>query len=646
MKSILQILLFSGFVLSATAQNFKPQKVTKEELLEKIHPLDTSAPAAILHKVGKTFFLLDGDSNWNVVTEVTMRIKIYKKDGYRYATNVLPYYTGGKTIKAFFTDAYTYNISNNEIVRTRLKSDGEFKEKISDDFERKKITMPDVKEGSIIEFTYNITSPYINVFRDWYFQHDIPSNYVEYKVSIPQYLSYNKYLGGYISVDKAPTVYVDVPGKSYRDAVDVYHVKNVKALKDEMYVNNIENYMAILKHELASTNYGTTTKTYSTDWAAVSKMIYEHNDFGKELNYESYFQDDLKNVLSGAMGQADRMERIFNYVKNRMSWNEGNHYLCEKGVKKAYETKTGNTAEINLMLTAMLRSAGFSANPVLVSTRDNGVALYPAYSAYNYVIAGVETENGMVLLDATSKYTSPDILPFRSLNWFGRMIKKDGSTVEVDLMPRKNSKEIMSVSAIMDKEGNITGKLRNQYSDYYAYGFKESYASISDDACAEKLEKKYQGLEIGAYKRTMDKEAVKPVMQEYDFTHKNVSDVIGDKIYFNPMLFLASTENPFNQEVREYPVDFGYPWQDKYMINITIPEGYVVETLPKPISVAMEENIGSFKYNLVSQKNTIQLSISFDMNHANISHSYYKTLKDFYKVMIDKQTEKVVLKKV
>ncbi len=432
---------------------------------------------------------------------------------------------------------------------------------------------------------------------------------------------------------------------NYREFTDIFWAENVKAIKDEAYVNNIENYTSILKHELASTNFSSGTENYSTNWQAVAKKIYEDDDFGRELNFDSYFKDDLQQILTGVMSNEEKANTIFLFVKSRMNWNGDYGYYCDKGVKKAYESKSGNTGEINLILTAMLREAGLTANPVLVSTRSNGVALFPTRTAYNYVVAGLETGNDILLLDATSKFTQPGVLPERALNWQGRMIRKDGTTVDVDLMPKKNAKDIVAVTASIDKEGYISGKVRDQRHDYYAYVFKERYAEMNEDNYAEKLEKKYDGLELGDYKRTLEKDSPKPVTEEYDFVHKNLTDVIGDKIYFNPLLFFTSKENPFKQDERQYPVDFGYPWQDKYMINITLPEGYVVESLPKPISVVMEENIGSFKYNVVSQNNFVQVSVLFDINYANVSHTYYKTLKDFFQMVIDKQNEKIVLKK-
>jgi hypothetical protein len=59
----------------------------------------------------------------------------------------------------------------------------------------------------------------------------------------------------------------------------------------------------------------------------------------------------------------------------------------------------------------------------------------------------------------------------------------------------------------------------------------------------------------------------------------------------------------------------------------------------------MEENIGTFKYKVVVQNNQVQLAVQFDINYPNVSHDYYRTLKDFYQKMIEKENEKIILKK-
>ncbi|MFL9843015.1 DUF3857 domain-containing protein [Flavobacterium rhizosphaerae] len=630
--------------LSTKAQDFKLGDVSIEELSEKRNPIDTTAAAAILFKRGKTTFT--ANDYWNVVYEVECRIKIYKKEGYERANQSISYWTGGRSIRAFFSDAATYNLVDGKIEKTKLKGDGEFKEKVNDEFERIKITLPNVKEGSVIEFKYTKIVPYFNPISDWYFQYDIPAKYVEYEFAIPSYFDYNTYLSGYVDVEKVKPVMRYGRGGRFQEGVYIFKATNVKPFKDESYVNNIENYISVLKSELASTNFSSGKEKYATDWIAVAKKIYENDDFGRQLEFDNYFEEDLNALLVNKQASdEEKMQMIFKYVQHLMHWDGESAYRCEKGVKKAYKDKTGNAAEINLMLTAMLRYAGLNANPVLVSTRNNGVALYPTRTAYNYVVAGIKNANGIILLDATSKYTTPGLLPLRALNWQGRMITKEGNTMEVDLMPGSRSREVINVSAVLAADGSINGTVRDQYMDHYAYLFRERHAGENEQAHTKRLEEKYDGIAIQSITVQNDKETDKTLIEQYDFSHNRVADVIGDNIYISPLLFFAQTENPFKQEEREYPVDISFPYYDRYQISIIIPEGYTVESLPKPLSLGMEQNIGAFRYTANHVNNMVQISVISEINYSNISNAYYKTLKDFFQKSIEKQSEKIVLKK-
>ncbi len=109
---------------------------------------------------------------------------------------------------------------------------------------------------------------------------------------------------------------------------------------------------------------------------------------------------------------------------------------------------------------------------------------------------------------------------------------------------------------------------------------------------------------------------------------------------------MRTLENPFKSEDRKYPVNFAYPWEDNFLINIEIPEGYRVESLPKPIALGLPENLGTFKYNISQNGGTINLKASLEINSALIAPQYYSVLKEFYKQLVEKETEKVVLSKI
>jgi hypothetical protein len=115
------------------------------------------------------------------------------------------------------------------------------------------------------------------------------------------------------------------------------------------------------------------------------------------------------------------------------------------------------------------------------------------------------------------------------------------------------------------------------------------------------------------------------------------------------LLFLAQDENPFKQDKkdRKLPIDFTFPFSNKYMINIEIPEGYAIEYLPEPAAVALPEKKALFRFNIQkSAANTIQVVVSEDINTPILPARFYLPLKDYFSQIVSKETDKIVLKKL
>lgn len=421
---------------------------------------------------------------------------------------------------------------------------------------------------------------------------------------------------------------------------------DVPALKSEPYVNNIDNYRSSVKFELSYTKFpNAMIKYYSTTWEDVVKTIYESSNFGSELNKTGYFEKDLEALLVDISDPLEKISKIFSFVKSQVKWNGYYGKYTDNGVRQAYNERSGNVAEVNLMLTAMLRSIGLNANPVLVSTRDNGIPVFPTRDGYNYVIAGVEVHSEIVLLDATSFYSTLNILPLRVLNWEGRMIKKDGSSVLVNLYPKNAALESVYLNVELFDEGDMSGELRNVKTGHDGMYYRTEYNGGNEDEFIEKLENKYGGMEISDFELTNSKDLTQPIRESFKFIQDSQVEIIGDRMYFSPLFFLSTKENPFKLEKREFPVDFGYPSENKYRIGITIPEGYVIETLPESAFLRLPDDLGSFMFNITTTANQIQLVVNSKIEESIISPVYYETLKEYFKLMIAKTNEKIVLTK-
>lgn len=666
MKKIVFIaFLFIG--ISLQAQKFDLGKVTVQELSEKVCPIDSSAPAAILFNEAKTSFVYSADDGFRIVTEIMTKIKIYKKEGYDYANHAERYYIGGSANaeQVLYSKAATYNLVNGKVEKTKLSSDGEFREDLNKFWAVKKITMPNVKEGSIIEYKVTITSEYIQNFPTWDFQKDIPVMYSEYTTYIPEYFQYNLYIKGFLSplkttngkqrtiqfssvnmLDKSTLTGREQNSMSFNEAITTYVLENIQALKDEPYTNNIDNYRSALIHELASTRYpGQPFKNFATDWDTVAKQIYENDNFGSELNKSGYYEKDVETLLKDVTDPEEKIALLFNFVKSRMNWDEFIGYSCNDGVRKAYQNQKGNTAEINLMLTSMMRFIGLNANPIILSTRSNGIALFPSRTAFNYVICGVTFQDKLYLLDATDKNAMPNILPTRDLNWMGRMIQKDGTNTLISLSPEFISKDMITMMATIDETGKVKGKLKEMYYDYDAFRFRSNYGGLTTDSHMDRIEKNNKGIEIQNYSVQNVKDLAQPIVEGFEFDDNNSVEIIGGKLYVNPLLFQTLHENPFKQDSREFPVDFLYPNQNRYMVALTIPEGYSVESMPKPKAFSMPDNKASFKFNITNDDRNIQIIMTFDINSAVILADEYVILKELMAELVRLQTEKIVLKK-
>jgi hypothetical protein len=143
------------------AQDYKYGKVSKEELLEKFYPLDSSANAAVLYKNRKTYFEYKQNEGFMVITEIHERIKIYNKEGFDWATKKIDYYNlSSNREKIINLKATTYNFDGNKIVETDLGKKEVFDQKTNKYWSQQKFTMPGLIEGCVLEWTYKIISPF------------------------------------------------------------------------------------------------------------------------------------------------------------------------------------------------------------------------------------------------------------------------------------------------------------------------------------------------------------------------------------------------------------------------------------------------------------------------------------------------------
>ncbi|RZJ69906.1 DUF3857 domain-containing protein [Flavobacterium sp.] len=661
MRKLLTLLILTVSAVFSQAQKVQLGKVTVAELERKTHQIDSSAVGEVIFSKARTTFAYKAKENRFVAEhEYQLKIKVYKKEGLSLANLEIPYYIGYKELRPEqlrVEEAATYNLVGGKVQKTKVASNAVFKEKVNEYWKTTTIVFPDVKPGSIIEIKYKLKSENIQTFPSFKFQREIPVEYAEYKTEIPVNYQYKAVSQGFFPIKteedskSGSQGYENEYGQTeilnYTARVTTHSTTKLPAIKNEDFVDNPNNYRTAISYELELIQFPDhPVKNFSQTWEGLVQTIYKDSDFGGQLAKSDYYLSQLKSLIAGIESKSERMKKVYAFVQDRMTWNGDNGYYTSDGVEKAWIAQSGNVGEINLMLVSMLNMAGVVSHPVLISTVSHGVASFPNQTAFNYVICAAEVDGKRILLDATNKFATPGILPTKTLNWNGRLVRQNGNSEEISMSTPEMTRSSFSIMCQVATDGSVKGKSRMQFNDLAGLDFRNRFGGMSKDSYLEYLEKYYEGIQIENYVVANEKRSVDAVVESFDFASSKHAEAIGDKIYVDPLLFLGTQSNPFLAEERSMPVFFGYPRQLRYIIKVDLPQGYALESIPESVNITTGQNVVSFKIAAQGQGNSVLISASYESGTMLVNSAFYPNIKDFYTEMVKKQHQKIVFKKV
>lgn len=653
------------------AQDYTFGKVSKHELERKVSDIDADANAEYLYRKESVYYAFNQKEGFVQKKEVHYRIKIYNKEGLDWGNHSVRLFnkSGSARTKISAKNGYTYNLIDGKVEKTKLKSESVFEEELNEYWKKVSFAFPNVKEGTVIELKYELEEPFVGSIDDIYVQALIPIKTLSVVVKIPEYFNFKKTINPKAAfypklvetiknrqetlISKTRSgfyttrVSYDSSNLSFKENITTINLENIPPLKEENYVDNLQNYVAKIVWEYSFfKGPDGIIQDYASNWGKVSNSIYDSQKFGGQLKKTGYFEDELDKILAGINDPMQKVTTVFQFVKSKVKWNEYYGKYVIKGVRKAFQDGSGNVAEINLMLTAMLRHAGFDANPVLVSTKNHGIPLIATLDGFNYVISAVELQNDMVLLDATDSYALPNVLPKRTINWRGRLIRKNGSSTWASLEQKSAVLDSKIMNYEITPDLKVKGKIRELKTLQLAQNARKKDSKLSEEEIIEKLVDKDFEITIENFELKNEDDFAKPYLKSFDFSSNELVEEIGDKLYISPLLFYSVNESPFKEESRKYPIDFTYPFSNKYLVNILMPQGYELEHLPQSAASKLsEDTISTYKYIVGQNGQYIQLHINFDFNYALVPVTDYVAFREYFNAYLEKISEKIVFKK-
>lgn len=644
MKKLIIFWLALSFSAAAQKSPIKFGDIPMEDMELTSYPLDESAPAVILADYGEASVRLSS-VHVALVFERHVRIKILKKEGLSWADAAIPlYHSGSAEERVIGLKAATYNLEGGEIVETKMAKDGIFKEKFNRNINLQKFTLPNVKEGSVIEYSYNVSSEFLANYPNWQFQYPIPVRHSEYWAIIPEFFQMEKYMQGYL-----PATSYEVTSRStsnYKEDLHHWTMKDAPAFKPEPYMTNERDYMSKINFALAYISFpGQPVREVMGTWDKLAKDLMESESFGRAISGSGFLKKKVEEVVASETDPQKKMEKIYNYVRRELEWTGENDFVADH-LKDVFEKRKGTAGDINIALASMLEKAGFIVDMVLLSTRDHGFirTQYPMSRQFNYVICAPVLEGRQVFLDATDRYIPMGVLPERCLNGQG-LIVSNSTRGWINLETKTKERTVTAVELNLNESAELSGQMVVSRDGYDAARQRKEFYSQGEEAYVKSSFSDHPGWEVSHSSFDGANEIDKSFKENHEL---KISDHImqaGDVMYINPFITEQIEENPFKLEKREFPVDYGCAKEKIYSVKLTIPDGYEIDELPESKMMALPGSAARYLYNATRAGNTINITSAFSVNRNIFTQEEYPNLREFYNLVVAKQAEQIVLKK-
>lgn len=442
-------------VMAQDNVNMKFGKPAKEEMQMTTYAAEPDAEAVVLCRLTDVEYSIQ-QTGYLVDYKEKVRVKVLKPSGVRFAKVVIPYLkntpidnrnsSSKKVLKVSATDnnsvsssfdeqsgamttadldryseesvedlkATAYNLQGNKVVKSSMKKEAVLETKIDEQHFQVEFTVPDVKEGTVIEYEYTVHSELFWVLHDWFAQCEIPVAYAKLDMNIPRYLLFDMEEHGIqrllsscepgtmrYKLESDPLAAQTVlPSNHYicvgRNLAGVKKGDGVWSMQD-----NCAGITAYLKHYSMR---GAAVVDYTRTWEQIDEMILKSDDLGKQLDDHSPLADELREARIAEIADLrERAKAVAKLVLSKVDWN-GRYEMSPADTEVTLKNHGGSNVDINMLLLQSMNDVGLNAVPVMLRMRDQGKLSmsFPSIMKYTTFVVGVVLPQGNLYLDTSS----------------------------------------------------------------------------------------------------------------------------------------------------------------------------------------------------------------------------------------------------
>ena len=386
-----------------------------------------------------------------------------------------------------------------------------------------------------------------------------------------------------------------------------------------------------------------------TSWLNLGKFINTLNNNRQQL--PDNIKQDVHRLTDGITNKTEKIKTLYDYLQKNTryisiqlgigGWQPFDaNYVATK--------KYGDCKALSNYMVSLLKEANISAKYVLITAGENRLGLREDFPApyFNHAIVCVPQPKDSIWLECTNQTVSAGYMGSFTGNRKALLIDDDGGhVVKTPAYKTKDNLQIRKVDASVNHEGTLTAKVVTRFTGLQ----QDDVHSLMNDATPEQ-KKRYlnSALSLPTYsvenfEYTEIKGALPEIVETLSITSPNYANITGKRLFIAPNFFNKSSSKLPEDNNRKYDLQFNSSYVDEDSIQIAIPANYVVEAIPKEVSIKNAFGAYNIKFNV--KDNFINVVRKNERTEGYFSKNEYNNILKFFNDIYTADRGRIVLVK-
>ncbi len=510
-----------------------------------------------------------------------------------------------------------------------------------------------VKAGGLLKISYSLRYEYNDKLPDWRFQQMYPTEYSSIRLTIPEQINMRENLESAYKTDvqtaedQTTTLRSESKNRNQKSYVHYYQMSQLPAMMPEPFADNSPKQLARLHISVLSVNKDNKEIKGFVDAQEdeIVESLSTRPDFALRLSPPMEIKSQYDHQLKSLNSPMERLARIYDLVRRHIKWNGQDTLSAHYPLARVWDTKTGNSTEINLALIKLLKVYGFEVQPLITSVRRHGRAETDglALSDFDRTVACVRLNGRNIILDATGQYCEYPLLPADILNMRGLLISMDSGRI-VNLVDTEHV--FKNTITLLGHLSSDTGIHTNGYIYSSGYAKSENVGILQRDSLRglkRYLEHYYATPRMRHFIAANEYIDSMPLAQEFDIKMPVTKK---DNLISATVGVMSIPDTLFSiRDDRHAEVNFGYRQEYSLVSEFSYMSNYEIYLLPGNVHLEILNGAVKFnrEYHGTGTNFTLRQSLIINRSHFNLDES--RDLAKFLKKVNNLNGQQVIFKK-